>query len=498
MVNKMNKKSIIALVLTLSFLTACAQTATPGGYPPQGLITTPTSVPGNPYPGSNATPTSVAGYPSPTQVPITTYVTVDLAPQVMAAIQEVSKKYNLPADQIKYVSSEAVTWPSGCLGVVIPGVMCTDVMTPGFRIILTANGQQFEVHTNQDGSSVVDAAQLLATLKFVVQSSDHNIQIVNPSIPLGPTYNPAFNGFLPTGEAILGTAYVLDFSSQARAIAIDANGSQDLSFVQNPTYGLAIWRGGLGTSPILAWGTQLTASTTSSTLQISDPDGSNLETLLSIDSGNSPGALQLVAELWSADGQSLYFSKEPIGLGGYILFGGASNLFKIDIKTKAVTEIIPQAPSTGPQACLDAISGDYRFVADHCTQNVITIRDLQKGGTTTIQAPSDVTGFKVMGSARYSPTGDRVAFALAKSDPNSEQGWVAVGSSSGGPAKMILAGEPGSYYTVQGWLDDQTLLVQSNTISNPNISNQLFTVGVDGSNPTKVADGSFLAIIDNR
>jgi hypothetical protein len=485
----MNTKSIFALLLILSFLSACAQTATPGGYPPPGSIAAPTSATG--YPPPTVIPTEVV--PTPTHIP------ADLTSAQIAAVQEVSKKYNLPTDQIHIANTEAVTWPNGCLGVVLPGVMCTDVVTPGFRIMLTTNGQQFEIHTNQDGASVIDAAQQLETLEFVVQSSDHNIQIVNPNIPLGPTYNPAFNGFLPTGGAILGTAYVLDFTSQARVVAINANGSHDLSFIQNPTYGLAIWRGGLGTSPLLAWGTQLSSSTTASTLQIAAPDGTLLQTLLSIDSGNTPGALQLVAQLWSADGQSLYFSKEPVGLGGYILFAGASNLYKIEIKTKAITEIIPQTPSTGPQACLDAISGDYRFVVDHCTQGVITIRDLQNGGTTTIKAPTDATGYKVMGSARFSPMGDLVAFALAKSDPNNEQGWVAIGPSSGGQAKVILVGQTGSYYTIQGWLDDQTLLVQSNSIvCNPTCGNQLFTVGEDSSNLTKVADGSLLAIIDNR
>ena len=186
------------------------------------------------------------------------------------------------------------------------------------------------------------------------------------------------------------------------------------------------------------------------------------------------------------------------GIGGYILFGGASNLYKIDIKTKEITEIIPQTAPTSPQICLDAISGDYRFVADHCTQNVITVRDLQSGGSATIQAPTDVTGFRLLGSARFSPSGDRVAFALAQGDPSNERGWVAVGSSSGGVAKLVLVAEAGTYYTVQGWLDDQTLLVQSNNISNADRGSQLFTVGVDGSNPTKVADGSLLTVVDNR
>jgi hypothetical protein len=317
---------------------------------------------------------------------------------------------------------------------------------------------------------------------------------VNPHIPLGPTYNPAFNGFLPSGGSILGTAYVLD-NSLAKVVAVDANGQHDLSFIQKPTYGLAIWHGGEGSQPMLAWGTQLNPDSGSS-LMIASPDGSNLETLLTINMEPS-FPVQLVAELWSADGKYVYFSKEPVGLGGYILFSGASNLYQINVETKEVSEIIPQATS-GPQICLDAISGDYRFVADNCTENVVTIRDLQNGSSATIQPPSNVTGYRLMGSARFSPTGNQVAFAMAQGNPDDEHGWVAVGDSTGGSSRLVLTGDAGSYYLVLGWLDDQTLLVQSISINNPDVGNQLFTVGSDGSNLTKVADGMLMAIIDNR
>jgi hypothetical protein len=373
------------------------------------------------------------------------------------------------------------------------------VITDGYRIIMEANGQEYEFRTNLDGTNVIDAAQQLATLGFVVKTASQEIQVVNSNLPLGPTYNPAFNGFLPWGDAVLGTAYVLDWTSPAKAIAINDSGSLDLSFIQNPNYSLAIWRGSPSTSPMLAWGTQANPGDGISSLEIAAPDGSNMQTLLTSKySVDNP--IQLVAELWSADGKSLYFSKEPVGIGGYIPFSGASNLYKIDINTKQVTEIIPQAPSNSSQTCLDSISGDYRFVADHCTQGVIAVRDLQSGTSTTIQAPADVTGYRLMGSARFSPSGDRVAFALAQGNPDNELGWIAVGSSSGGAAKLVLTGGAGSYYTVLGWLDDQTLLVQSNPVmcASGDCVNKLYTVGIDGSNLTKVTDGSFITIIDNR
>ncbi len=478
----MKTKYILVLFIIVSFLSACA-----------GATPTATEIP----PGSNTPTPPVSNTPLPSPTSGATAVPTQVSPSAaeQAAIQYVSTKYNIPADQLTILSTAPMTWPNGCMGVVIPGVMCTEMVVDGFIIKLEGNGQQFEIHTNQDGSSVIDAAQQLATLKFVVLGSDQSIKLVDPNIPLGATYNPAFTGFLPTGGSANETAYVLGIS-QSKAVAVDANGQRDLSFIQNPTYGLAVWAGGEGAQPMLAWGTQLYPDNSSS-LMIAHPDGSNLETLVTITPTTS-AAVQLVAELWSADGQSVYFSKEPVGLGGYITFSGASNLYKVDIQTKEVTEIIPQTSSTGSQTCLDAISGDYRYVADACAQNEITVRDLQSGSTTTIQAPSDVSGYKLVGSARFSPSGSQVAFALAKHNPDDEQGWVAVGSTTGGTAKLVLTGEAGFFYNVVGWLDDNTLLVQSYSVNNPNAANQLVIVGSDGSNPTKVADGSLLAIIDNR
>jgi hypothetical protein len=477
----MNKKSILAFLLILSFLTACAQPTTQTGYPPPGSLP--------------ATPTTITVYPGPTVVATPTPTAVSLTPAEQAAVQALSEKYNIPTDQIGIVSTESVTWTNGCLDVVIPGVLCTDVMVDGYRIILQANGKQYEFHTNLDGTNAVDAAQLQATLQFVVRTSGQAVSTITPGIPLGPTYNPAFNGFLPVGGSTNGIAYVYD-ANQFKVLAVDSTGNHDLSFIQSPTYGLAIWRGGSGTQPLLAWGTQLYPAD-SSMLVIAHPDGSNQETLLTINSSVQP-PVQMVAEFWSADGQSLYFSKEPVGIGGYILFSGASNLYKIEINSKEVTEIIPQAPANGSQVCLDAISGDFRYIADHCTQGVITIRDLQAGTSVTLQPPADYSSYTVMGSARFSPAGDRVVFAMAKGNPDNEQGWVAIGNRTGGTASIILTSEPGDYYNVQGWLDDQTLLVQSISVGNPDGFNQILAVSADGSTVTKISDGEFLTVIDNR
>ncbi len=84
-----------------------------------------------------------------------------LTPAQQAAIANLSQTLGIPADQIKLVSSEAVTWPNGCLGVQKLGVMCTQIVTPGYRIVLEAGGKQYEIHTNLDGSSIVPANNAL-------------------------------------------------------------------------------------------------------------------------------------------------------------------------------------------------------------------------------------------------------------------------------------------------------------------------------------------------
>ena len=48
-------------------------------------------------------------------------------------------------------SVEFVEWPDACLGIAQRDVACAEVITPGYRIILEANGATYEYHT--DGGS---------------------------------------------------------------------------------------------------------------------------------------------------------------------------------------------------------------------------------------------------------------------------------------------------------------------------------------------------------
>ena len=148
-------KKFFALTLLVFILSACApQTFTPISP----IVVSPTQIPVG-TPPILATPTHIPVDFPPIHPPSTGGLG-ELTPAQQAAILSLSGTLNVPADQIAVVSTDAVTWPNGCIGIQRMGVMCTQNQVPGFKIVLQANGGQYEFHTNQDGSSVAPVGGL--------------------------------------------------------------------------------------------------------------------------------------------------------------------------------------------------------------------------------------------------------------------------------------------------------------------------------------------------
>lgn len=93
--------------------------------------------------------------------PQPTHIITDLTPAQRNAISTLAKNLGLTPDKIKLVSTEAMDWPDSCLGVQTEGIMCSQVVTPGFKVTLEANGKTVEYHTNQDASVIVPATVAL-------------------------------------------------------------------------------------------------------------------------------------------------------------------------------------------------------------------------------------------------------------------------------------------------------------------------------------------------
>ena len=79
---------------------------------------------------------------------------------VDAARQQLASDLGVEADAITVASFDAREWPNACLGLAQEGQMCAEVITPGYLVILNAEGQTYRARSNQDGSVVAfeDAA----------------------------------------------------------------------------------------------------------------------------------------------------------------------------------------------------------------------------------------------------------------------------------------------------------------------------------------------------
>lgn len=201
---------------------------------------------------------------------------------------------------------------------------------------------------------------------------------------------------------------------------------------------------------------------------------------------------------WSEDGQRLYYSQEPAGIGGYILFGGWSSLFVYDVATATSTPLIPFDVATFG-ICLDDLSPDAQWVAHHCEPEAgITLMSVAADEPDVVIAPPEEIAGEVgqLGSAHFSPDGSRIGFALARGVPESEQGWVAVTDDLSGSSRVLMTGEPNTYYNVMGWADDQTLVVQQYRAAGGSASDTaVWLVPVDGGEAEMIGEGRFVTVI---
>lgn len=161
------------LVASIVLFAACTA-ITPGG-----TIPAPTAPVGN-----EATPPAAADAP-----------TEDTPAEVPAAAnqrQVLAMQLGLDLDAVEIVEVEAVTWSDSCLGLGSPVELCLQAETPGYRIMLAANGAAYVYHTNEDGSTVrlatapepqLESVILAATLND--ESGCNTIQVSRDQIAFG-------------------------------------------------------------------------------------------------------------------------------------------------------------------------------------------------------------------------------------------------------------------------------------------------------------------------
>ncbi len=104
-------------------------------YPP---ATPAPELPASPTPGAEA-------YPNPA---------VDTAVLDLVK-QDLAKRLSVTVDQITVVSATSTEWPDSSLGCPQPGMAYSQIVTPGFRIVLRQGQKQYDYHTDASATIVL-------------------------------------------------------------------------------------------------------------------------------------------------------------------------------------------------------------------------------------------------------------------------------------------------------------------------------------------------------
>src|SRR5579871_6645050 len=117
-------------VIGLTLLSACSPTTSPAP-PTQSVPTALPTVPAS-LPGSNAQP--------------------DPQPAVNAALQDAATHLGVSPNQLHVDQAEARQWPDASLGCPQPGQLYSQIVTPGFLILISMGNKQLEHHTDGRGN----------------------------------------------------------------------------------------------------------------------------------------------------------------------------------------------------------------------------------------------------------------------------------------------------------------------------------------------------------
>lgn len=87
--------------------------------------------------------------PLPTDTPDAPLPTV-----VLNATHALSAQTSVPVEEIQVIGYEQREWPDACLGLAQEDEMCAQVITPGWRVVLSAGGEQYVFRTDETGEVI--------------------------------------------------------------------------------------------------------------------------------------------------------------------------------------------------------------------------------------------------------------------------------------------------------------------------------------------------------
>jgi hypothetical protein len=324
---------------------------------------------------------------------------------------------------------------------------------------------------------------------FMVNINGHFISYDFNGIPLGFDAETIAENWISDNEVSVfnDQVYFSEFGENSGVFRVTQQGAQKINFINADSNPVSI-----SVSPDLtqiAWSTSEWIDNAPQTdLFMSNLDGSDQRLISQIPSADQSEFWRIYHPYgWTSDGKLIY-ATGLTGIGGYLLFWGYNGLFVYDPLTNVSTTLVPDEERLG--LCLSSVSDDLSMVAIVCgDQPGVKVRNLNNGSETSYPVLADQG---TAGSAKFSPSGEWLAYVIQRVNPDDELGKVVVVPVDGSAAPQIIAEQIGTF-TVEGWLDENSFLVtRSDIISN---ISTIWRMNRDGSDITQLTDGQFLGFI---
>jgi hypothetical protein len=343
--------------------------------------------------------------------------------------------------------------------------------------------------------------------RLVVQLPDNSIVFVSLDGQQAPIAAEAPKGLFATGfgrHAMQDGPMIYARSAwvQPDYYVIDTLSGKvlPLEFIPPATNSLAVRSLADSIEPVdppasLAWGTLNGEGTPSTSLHVTAPDGTDFPLGEEVSDVTSKPLEEFafVPLRWGLDG-NLYYSRMPLGIGGYIPYVTFSDLWRYDLTTGENTQLVP---SPGPgRVCLDELSADARLLASTCEIGEIQVLDLRSDERTTIRLPEGL-GDAQPGSVRFSPGGDRLVYGMYiwVGPPDETSTAVAISDGLSGASTVIAESDVPGFFAPLAWLDEETILVHFNP-ADDSAPASLWKLKADGSEFTPIVEGGFLGVLE--
>ena len=75
-------------------------------------------------------------------------------PSVVAAIERLAEELGAAPQAVEVLSYEEVDWPDGCLGLPRLYEVCTEAVTPGWRVVLSLAGKIYTFRADLAGAEL--------------------------------------------------------------------------------------------------------------------------------------------------------------------------------------------------------------------------------------------------------------------------------------------------------------------------------------------------------